>query len=80
MTAHDNGQSKDFCTHCNKSRTPEGHDGCIGTLEGIKNACCGHGFDNEAYVQFDHKDYKNEPNKFRIAGKEAIEYIHQFSN
>ena len=40
------------CGHCGKLRTPEGHDGCLGTLPGVANACCGHGSPLEAYVQF----------------------------
>jgi hypothetical protein len=40
------------CGHCSMSNTPEGHDGCLGTLKGIMNACCGHGQTNESYVQF----------------------------
>lgn len=40
------------CSHCNKKQTKEGHDGCIGTLPGIMNACCGHGRNNKAYVKF----------------------------
>jgi hypothetical protein len=40
------------CGHCEKEQTKEGHDGCLGTLNGIMNACCGHGQTNEAYVQF----------------------------
>ena len=39
------------CGHCNKPSTPEGHDPCIGTLPGVINACCGHGDDDQAYVQ-----------------------------
>lgn len=39
------------CGHCNKGNTPEGHDGCLGTLKGAMNACCGHGVPKEAYVQ-----------------------------
>lgn len=38
------------CGHCGKDFTKEGHDGCLGTLPGIMNACCGHGED-KAYVQ-----------------------------
>lgn len=41
------------CGACGKIRTPAGHDGCLGTLPGVSNACCGHGSDREAYVQFD---------------------------
>lgn len=40
------------CKHCGKSDTGKGHDGCLGTLKGVGNACCGHGFSDEAYVQF----------------------------
>lgn len=41
------------CGICGKERTPEGHDACLGELPGVSNACCGHGSDREAYVQFD---------------------------
>lgn len=59
------------CIHCDKLPTKEGHDGCIGTLptQHVMNACCGHGSDNQAYVQF--------WNKPRIAGQEAINYINE---
>lgn len=40
------------CGHCGLPDTPEGHDGCLGTLPGVMNACCGHGRIDEAYVQF----------------------------
>ena len=40
------------CGHCGKNYTPEGHDGCLGTLKGLMNACCGHGVVKDAYVQF----------------------------
>tara|TARA_B100000378_G_scaffold236018_1_gene202700 strand:- start:12845 stop:13135 length:291 start_codon:yes stop_codon:yes gene_type:complete len=42
------------CGHCGMKDTPEGHDGCLGTLDEniVMNACCGHGNDSEAYVQF----------------------------
>jgi len=63
---------KDVCGHCGKKRTPEGHDGCIGTLENVMNACCGHGETKMAYVQF--WDGKI------IDGKEALKYINQNNN
>jgi hypothetical protein len=31
--------------------TPEGHDGCIGRLPDVMNACCGHG-ESAAYIQY----------------------------
>ena len=40
------------CGHCGKKSTPEGHDGCLGTLPGVENACCGHGDTRDAYVQY----------------------------
>lgn len=40
------------CGKCNQFPTPEGHDACLGTLPGLMNACCGHGFRKETYVQF----------------------------
>ena len=40
------------CGYCGRSYTKEGHDGCLGTLPGVMNACCGHGVTKEAYVQF----------------------------
>jgi hypothetical protein len=42
-----------ICVKCKKGPTPEGHDGCLGTLPGpIMNACCGHGNDSQAYIQY----------------------------
>lgn len=40
------------CSYCGQESTKEGHDACLGTLRGLMNACCGHGIDEEAYVQF----------------------------
>lgn len=69
------GYEKPVCGHCELGRTKEGHDGCIGTLGGVKNACCGHGEDDVAYIQFDHIDYESDPNRFLLKGKEALDYI-----
>lgn len=55
------------CEFCGLEDTPEGHDGCVGTLLDVMNACCGHGTPAYAYVQFN-------PNS-RIEGTEALEYI-----
>jgi hypothetical protein len=41
------------CGYCGLFFTSDGHDGCLGTLTGVMNACCGHGSPEEAYVQFD---------------------------
>lgn len=40
------------CGNCGKDYTEEGHDGCLGELIGLMNACCGHGIVSEVYVQF----------------------------
>jgi hypothetical protein len=59
-----NGQHG-ICIKCRKGPAPEGHDGCLGTLPGdIMNACCGHGQDSQAYIQ-----YWKSP---RIEGNEAL--------
>lgn len=54
-----------ICKKCKKGPTKEGHDGCLGTLPGlIMNACCGHGNDRLAYIQY----WSGK----RIASNEAI--------
>lgn len=40
------------CDHCGKYRTYQGYDGCLGEIDGVMNACCGHGRVSRAYVQF----------------------------
>ena len=70
-----NGYEKQFCGHCKKHRTKEGHDGCIGALKNVMNACCGHGENKVAYVQFNHKLFYKEPNKSRLSGEDALIYI-----
>ena len=37
------------CKRCGRMPTPEGHDACLGTLEGVSSACCGHGI-KEPYI------------------------------
>jgi hypothetical protein len=55
------------CGHCGLANTPEGHDGCLGTLREVTNACCGHGRGEEAYVVLD--------DGTRLAGVAAIEFF-----
>lgn len=74
------GYGKYNCNHCGLNRTKQGHDGCIGTLPNVMNACCGHGQNSVAYVQFDHPNYKKEPNKILIQGNEALAYIKKHSS
>ena len=40
------------CGHCGRHNTPDGHDGCLGHIPGVVNACCGHGNVDEAYVSY----------------------------
>ena len=40
------------CGYCNLSNMPEGYDGCIGKIPNVTNACCGHGYISDAYIQF----------------------------
>lgn len=55
------------CGHCGLHNTKEGHDGCLGTLNGVMNACCGHGDVDDAYIQFS--------NGFIIRGIYAKRYM-----
>ena len=55
------------CGHCGKYPTIEGHDGCLGTLPGVKNACCGHGQVSNAYVQLWDGNH--------LGGQDAIDFI-----
>lgn len=55
------------CGTCGLYNTKEGYDGCIGKLDDVINACCGHGEQEEAYIQFsDHSE---------LRGKDAIVFI-----
>lgn len=65
-TSEDAGSGQyGICAKCKKGPTNQGHDGCLGTLDGpIMNACCGHGNDSQAYIQYWGGD--------RIGGSEAI--------
>lgn len=41
------------CGSCSRANRSDGHDACLGALPHVRNACCGHGLDCDAYVQFD---------------------------
>jgi len=47
------------CGHCGEHATAEGHDACLGTLPGVRNACCGHGVVGDAFVQMQGQDAIN---------------------
>jgi len=40
------------CGHCKKHNTIDGHDACFGKLKHVMNACCGHGIESDAYLQY----------------------------
>lgn len=42
---------KRHCARCGRIPTSEGHDACLGRIEGVKSACCGHGVDNSYVVK-----------------------------
>lgn len=71
----------DLCAKCHRLPTAEGHDGCLGTLPGVWNACCGHGNPREAYVQFRPGPVRMFLRRLglvdarRIAGAEALDWI-----
>lgn len=37
------------CCRCGRAPTSEGHDACLGHIEGVTSACCGHGVE-EPYI------------------------------
>lgn len=64
-----------ICVECGLGPTPEGHDGCLGTLDEsiAMNACCGHGNARMAYIQYwDRSDIRgpaaiDEQRRMRLA-------------
>ena len=64
--------SEPACGECGEAMTPEGHDGCLGTIPGVVNACCGHGTEAEAYVVLD--------GGRRLAGREAVAWMSRAIN
>lgn len=63
---HENRRS---CGHCGLANNKDDNDGCIGTLQGVMNACCGHGCDKAAYIQYH--------NGLTIRGPEALDVMLQ---
>jgi hypothetical protein len=43
--------SKRPCKKCGKPPTPEGYDSCIGYINGVKSACCGHGVSEKIFIK-----------------------------
>ena len=40
------------CAHCDLPYGESLHDPCLGTLEGVAEACCGHGDESRRYVSY----------------------------
>ena len=40
------------CAHCDLPYGESLHDPCLGTLEGVVEACCGHGNESRRYVSY----------------------------
>ena len=40
------------CKKCRKRFPLREHDPCLGILSGVKNACCGHGVPDRAFINF----------------------------
>lgn len=51
------GTTERPCVLCGMMPTPEGHDACLGTVQGAVSACCGHGV---------------APGHVQLAGEEAV--------
>jgi len=49
------------CARCGKPPTIEGHDACLGHLDGVDGACCGHG--------------REQPSVGDLVGVAAVEFI-----
>lgn len=56
------------CARCGQMPAEEGHDACVGTLPGVKAACCGHGV-STPYVLFEDGS--------GLSGAEALEWIQE---
>jgi len=65
------------CVRCGAVFSLNQPDACLGHIEGVRNACCGHGSSEEAYIQFHDKtcirgfteiSFKDSRESFRING------------
>lgn len=56
------------CKHCGREvESFDSVDPCIGHIQGVDNACCGHGSETFAYVSFENGEV--------IRGREAVEWL-----
>ena len=47
------------CKRCGKSPTPEGHDACLGYIEGAASMCCGHGIATQIIITAERRESNN---------------------
>lgn len=39
------------CIRCGRMPTKEGYDACLGFIDGLSSACCGHGTEKPYYIK-----------------------------
>ena len=61
------------CKRCGRKPTPEGHDACLGHVDGVSSACCGHRVEPAYSVPNSALDRSDPPNadKAQQGGKVA---------
>lgn len=47
------------CKRCGKMPTTEGYDACLGHIDGVSSACCGHGVE-KSYIIYEKGGYESE--------------------
>ncbi len=50
------------CKRCGRGATEEGYDACLGYIEGVKSACCGHGVIKTFNIKEVLDEYGNDNN------------------
>ena len=60
------------CGYCHRANTDEGHDGCLGRLHNVMNACCGHGVIGDAYVQLNSGLIFHGPDAMKFLDKTSL--------
>ena len=67
----DNGMNADKnprpCPKCNQLPNKNGHDPCLGTIEGVFAACCGHGIQDGIILWYPGDSPRNEDGHYWYA-------------
>ncbi len=53
--SHDSSKHKRACKRCGRIPLKGGYDACLGKIEGVKHACCGHGIESQKYMIYKNK-------------------------